>query len=167
MEGVTGAYGRPVPLEARHDVDGFSSGNDVLDDWLKSVALKAEGRSARTYVVCEGDAVVGYYCLATGGVTRASAPGSVRRNAPDPVPVMVIGRLAVTDRCKGQGIGSGMLRDALRRVLQAAEIVGCRAVVVHAIDDKAAAFYAAHGFAEFPAATRTLFLPIDTLRRSL
>ena len=167
MEGVTGGISRPVPISAAHDVAGFSCGNDALDGWLKTTALKAEGRSARTYVVCEGSAVAGYYCLATGAVARSAAPGAMRRNVPDPVPVMIVGRLAVAERCKGHGIGSGMLRDALQRVVQAAEIVGCRAILVHAIDDAAADFYSRHGFVEFPAASRTMFLPFDTLRRAL
>jgi GNAT superfamily N-acetyltransferase len=160
-------YGPPVPIDASHDTSGFSCGNDALDDWLKTTALKAEGRSARTYVVCEGDAVIGYYCLATGSVGRSAAPGNVRRNAPDPVPVMIVGRLAVAARCKGQGIGSGMLRDSLRRILQAAEVVGCRAILVHAIDQTAVDFYARHGFVEFPGGARTMFLPLETLRRAL
>ena len=167
MEGVTGGYSRPVPIDSTHDVAGFSCGNDALDDWLKTPALKAEGRSARTYVVCEGSVVVGYYCLATGAVARSAAPGAVRRNAPDPVPVMIVGRLAVAERCKGQGIGSGMLRDALQRVLQAAEIVGCRAALVHAIDEAAADFYSKHGFVEFPSGARAMFLVLETLRRAL
>lgn len=167
MEGVSGGYSPPAPINAEHDASGFSCGVDALDDWLKTVALKSEGRSARTYVVCEGNAVVAYYCLATGAVERGSAPGRVRRNAPDPVPVMVVGRLAVTERCKGQGIGSALLRDAVRRVLQASEIVGCAAIVVHAVDDAAAAFYGAHGFVAHPAGSRTLFLPLEALRRAL
>ena len=168
MAGVTsGSYSRPVSIDASHDTSGFSCGNDALDDWLKATALKAEGRSARTYVVCEARIVVAYYCLATGSVARSAAPGNIRRNAPDPVPVMIIGRLAVAERCKGQGIGGGMLRDALRRALQASEIVGCRAVLVHAIDQAAVAFYARYGFVAFPGGSRTLFLPMETLRRAL
>jgi GNAT superfamily N-acetyltransferase len=160
-------FSPPAPIDSTHETADFARGIDVLDAWLRTTALKAEGRSARTYVVCEGKAVVGYYCLATGAVARAAAPGKVRRNAPDPVPVMIVGRLAVTERCRGQGIGGGMLRDSLRRVLQAAEIVGCRAVVVHAIDESAVAFYERYGFLAFPAETRTMFLPLETARRAL
>jgi GNAT superfamily N-acetyltransferase len=168
VEGVTAVpYSPPVPIDASYDLSDFSCGNGALDDWLRTVALKAEGRSARTYVVCEGTAVVGYYCLATGSVARPKAPGNVRRNAPDPIPVMIVGRLAVTERCKGQGIGSGMLRDAFRRIIQAAGIVGFGAVLVHAIDEPAAEFYVRHGFIEFPVGTRIMFLPLETLRRAL
>jgi GNAT superfamily N-acetyltransferase len=168
VEGVSGAgYSRPVPIDASHHTSDFSSGNDALDDWLKTTALRAEGRSTRTYVVCEGQGVVGYYCLATGSVARDAAPGRIRRNAPDPVPVMIVGRLAVTARCRGQGIGGGMLRDAFQRVLQVAETVGCRAILVHAVDQAAVDFYAGHGFVEYPGGARTLFLPLETLQRAL
>jgi predicted N-acetyltransferase YhbS len=162
-----GAVSPPVPIDASHDLSSFSCGVGALDDWLKATALRAEGNSARTYVVCAGNAVVGYYCLATASVARAAAPGKIRRNAPDPVPAMIVGRLAVTQEHKGQGIGSGMLRDAFQRTLQAAEIVGCRAILVHALDQAVADFYAAHGFVEHPSGGRTLFLPLETLRRAL
>jgi GNAT superfamily N-acetyltransferase len=162
-----GAYVRPTPIAAGHDTSGFSCGNDGLDAWLRTTALKAEGNSARTYVVAGGEAVVGYYSLATGSVARGLAPGKVRRNAPDPVPVLLVGRLAVDRRYQGQGIGGGMLRDALQRALQASLIVGCRAVLVHAVDGDAVEFYARYGFVEFPGGTRTMFLPLETLRRAL
>jgi GNAT superfamily N-acetyltransferase len=160
-------YRRPVPIDTQHDTSGFASGYDVLDDWLKTKALKAEGRSARTYVVCERRAVVAYYSLATGSVARSALPKRPQRNAPDPVPVMIVSRLAVAGRCRGQGLGGGMLRDALRRVLQAAEVVGCRAVLVRAIDDEAASFYAGYGFAELPGGSRRMVLPIETLQKGL
>lgn len=168
MEGVTGAdYSRPRPIDAAQDASGFSCGNAQLDNWLKTTALKAEGSSARTYVVCDGQIVVGYYCLATGSVARGTAPGKIRRNVPDSIPVMIVGRLAVDERSKGKGIGSGMLRDAFRRVLQASGVVGCRAILVHATDQAAVDFYTGHGFAEFPTGSRTMFLPLETLVRAL
>jgi GNAT superfamily N-acetyltransferase len=164
---MSGGYSPPAPIDSTQDASDFICGREALDVWLKTLALKAEGRTARTYAACDGNVVIGYYCLATGSVTRAAAPGNVRRNAPDPIPVMIIGRLAVDRRYQGRGIGSAMLRDALRRVLQASEVVGCGAVVVHAIDDAAGAFYALHGFEEFPVGSRTMFLPLETLRRAL
>lgn len=157
----------PRPLLAGHDLAGFSCGHSALDDWLRNVALKAEGRTARTYVVLEGNSVVGYYCLATGAVSRTDAPRSVRQNAPDPIPVAIIGRLAVAESRARQGIGAGLLQDGLRRVLQISETIGCAAVVVHAIDAAAAAFYARYGFSAFPGTGPTLFLPIATLRAAL
>jgi len=162
-----GAWSAPAPLDLTHDITGFSCGDPALDGWLKTTALRAEGRTARTYVVCDGKSVVGYYCLATGSVDRSGAPGRIRRNAPDPIPIVVIGRLAVTDTHQGRGVGGGMLRDAFRRSVQVAEVAGCAAILVHAIDEDAVAFYERFGFAVFPSGTRTLFLPIETLRGAL
>jgi GNAT superfamily N-acetyltransferase len=107
--------------------------------------------------------VVTYYCLATGSVRRAHVPSRLGRNTPDPVPVIILGRLAVDRQFSRRGMGSAILKDAFARVLQASAVVGCRAVLVHAIDDEAAAFYAQYGFIEYPASTRTFFLPIETL----
>lgn len=139
----------------------------MLNDWVRQKALKSEGATARTYVVKDGQRVVGYYCLATGAVARSSVPRRIRHGLPDPVPVMVLGRLAVDIRYQDAGIGRGLLRDALLRTLQVSEQVGVRAVLVHAINDAAKSFYAAYGFAEFPAGTRTLFLPIESIMRAL
>jgi predicted N-acetyltransferase YhbS len=119
-------------------------------------------------VVTEGaEVVVGYYCLATGAVTRAGAPSRLRRNAPDPVPVAIIGRLAVASHHARLGIGGGMLQDAFRRIIQVSQVAGCAAVIVHAIDDAAGTFYARFGFVEFPAGSKTLFLPVQTLRAAI
>ena len=168
MAGVErSGWSAPAPLDLSHDVASFSCGDPALDGWLKTTALRAEGRTARTYVVCDGKSVVGYYCLATGSVNRAIAPGGIRRNAPDPIPVVVIGRLAVTSALQGRGVGGGMLRDAFRRTIHVAEVAGCAAILVHAIDDNAVAFYERHGFVAFPSGARTLFLSIDALRSAL
>ncbi|NEO27916.1 MAG: GNAT family N-acetyltransferase, partial [Kamptonema sp. SIO4C4] len=113
----------PEKLNSSHQVESFTSGNSQLDHWLKNRALKNEQDGAsRTYVVCVDTVVVGYYCLANGAVTRIQATGKTRRNMPDPIPVMVIGRLAVDQDWQGKGIGQGLLRDAIIRTLQAAEI---------------------------------------------
>ncbi|MFI4995329.1 MAG: GNAT family N-acetyltransferase [Hyphomicrobiales bacterium] len=153
----------PTPLSASHDRERFSCGYPLLDDWLKQHALASEGRSARTYVVCSGATIVGYYCLATGAEKRASMPRKIRHGNPDPVPLVIIGRLAVDSAFQGQGVGPGLLKDALARALAVAEIAGCRAVLVHAIDDRAVAFYTKADFVEFPNGTRTMFLPIETI----
>ena len=116
----------------------------------RNTALKSEGRSARTYTVCVGSLVVGYYCLATGSIRRDAAPKNLSRNTPDPIPVIIIGRLAVDKHFERQGIGGGMLADAFRRIAQASETVGCGAVLVHAIDQEAVEFYVRWGFAEYP-----------------
>lgn len=117
----------PEKLTAKHDVSAFSSGEPSLDDWLKRRALVNEASGAsRTYVVSSGGRVIAYYALANGAVAHDDVTGRVRRNMPDPVPVMVIGRLAVDQAYQGRQLGAALLRDAIVRTLQAAEIAGIR-----------------------------------------
>src|SRR5208283_1121936 len=132
-----------------------------MDDWLKRRALQNEkSGSSRTYVLCTGRQVVGYYALAGGAVTHASAPGRIKRNMPDPVPVMVIGRLAIDVKLQGRGIGPALLRDAILRTVQAAEIAGIRAVLVHAISERAKRFYEECGFIPSPVDPMTLMVTV-------
>lgn len=141
--------GAPEKLRADHDLSGFDSGEPELDDWLRRRALNKEaGGASRTYVVCVGTKVVGYYALSTGAIAYTHAPGRIRRNMPDPVPVVVLGRLAVDKSCHGAGVGTGLLRDGVLRMLQAAEIAGVRAILVHAISENAKRFYVKYGFVE-------------------
>lgn len=153
-------FGRPVPITADHDTSGFTCRHDVLSQWLRRRALaNALSGATRTYVVCaEGQHVVGYYALAAGSIDIGSAPTRMRRNMPDPLPVIVLGRLAVHEDWSGRGIGSGLLKDAVLRALQAAELIGACALLCHAIDDEARAFYMKHGFAESPVQSLTLML---------
>jgi GNAT superfamily N-acetyltransferase len=154
----------PVPLTAEHDLSGFDCGEPALNDWLRHRALKNESRFSRTYVVCEGNLVVAYFCISAGAVERAAAPGKVRRNAPDTIPVSVIGRLAVSRDHAGKGLGADMLSDALRRIAVASQSIGIGAVLVHAKDDAAKRFYISCAeFIEYPEDSRTLFLPIETV----
>ncbi|HEY9057944.1 MAG TPA: GNAT family N-acetyltransferase [Aurantimonas sp.] len=154
----------PVPLTADHDVTNFDCGEPALNDWLKSRALKNESRFSRTYVVCEGNRVVAYACISAGAVERAASPGKIRRNVPDAVPVSVIGRLAVSRDHAGRGLGADILADALRRIALASQNIGIGAVLVQAKDENAKRFYLACAeFIEYPAESRTLFLPIDTV----
>lgn len=165
-------YSAPVPITAEHRIEGFDCGKPKLSDWLKAHALESEGRSSRTYVVVAntgpqtGDAV-GYYTLATGGVTRSEMPRKVRHNLPNPTPVMILGRLAVDERHQKKGIGPAMLREAMQRTLEISQSAGVRALVVHAIDDDAVTFYLKYEFVLFPADSRTMFLPIETLAAAL
>jgi GNAT superfamily N-acetyltransferase len=154
---------RPSAISKDHDTSKFFSRHECLNDWLKERALKSEARTARTYVVCADQTVVAYYTVATGSVTRATAPSKIRRNTPDPIPVAIIGRLAVDSHYERKGIGSGMLKDALQRIAQMSFQIGCRAVLVHAIDNEAAAFFSRYGFVEFPNGSKTMFLPIETV----
>ncbi len=159
---------RPEPLTPAHDLSQFFSGHPTLDDWLTRHALRNQVSGAsRTYVVCEGPAVVAYYSLATGSIDRRVAPGRVRRNMPNEIPVMLLGRLAVAADRQGQGLGTALLRDASLRTLNAAKIAGIRAVVVHAIDDAAARFYRDRGFLPSSNDPRTLFLPMEVVRASI
>jgi GNAT superfamily N-acetyltransferase len=154
----------PVPLTAEHDLSAFDCGEPALDDWLRQRALRNESRFSRTYVVCEGNRVVAYFCISAGAVERAAAPGKLRRNAPDAIPVSVIGRLAVSRSHAGKGLGADILADALRRIATASQSIGIGAVLVHAKDDAAKRFYMKCAeFIEYPQDSRTLFLPIETI----
>jgi GNAT superfamily N-acetyltransferase len=158
----------PERLTSTHLLDDFDSGAPRLDDWLRRRALRNETEGAsRTYVVCQDTRVVAFYCLANGAVLQAGAPGRVRRNMPDAIPVMVLGRLTVDHRFQGQGLGRALLRDALLRTLQAAEIAGVRAILVHAKDDRARAFYERGGFLPSPIDPLTLMLPLKDARAAL
>jgi GNAT superfamily N-acetyltransferase len=151
----------PHPITAAHDLSQFDCGVPVLNDWLRERALKNESRFSRTYVVCDGERVAGYYCLSAGAVQREAAPGKLRRNAPDSVPVSIIGRLAVDREYGGQGLGASLLADALRRIAGAAQSIGIAAVLVQAKDEVARAWYLAQAeWLEFPAGSRTLWLPV-------
>lgn len=154
--------GAPEPLSAAHDLTAFASGNAALDEWLKRRALANQDTGAsRTYVIADEDRVIGYYALATGSIAAAEAPGRVRRNMPDPVPVMILARLAIESQHQGRGLGSDLLRDAVLRTLRAAEIAGVRAMLVHAIDEKAGRFYERAGFMPSPLRPLTYFLVLD------
>jgi GNAT superfamily N-acetyltransferase len=161
MTGGKGDIGPPEKLSAAHDVSAFDCGEPVLNDWLRRRAPQNEASGAsRTYVVCAGKKVLGYYTLAVGAVTHAEAPGRIRRNMPDPVPVMLLGRLAVDKSAQGRHIGTGLLRDAVLRTVQAAEIAGIRAILVHAISDEAKRFYESHGFVSSPVDPLTVMIAV-------
>lgn len=159
------ASGPPSPITSDHDTSAFACRHESLSQWLRRRALaNALSGATRTYVVCaDGQRVIGYYALAAGSIVIGSAPPRLRRNMPDPVPVIVLGRLAVHEDWTGRGIGSGLLKDALLRALQAAEIIGACALLCHAIDDQAKAFYARHGFVESPIQPLTLMLGLPRL----
>ena len=165
--GLSSGLSPPFPINAEHVTSGFDCGKPMLDDWLKVRALRSEGRSARTYVVCAGPDVVGYYCLATGSVRIDELPKKLAGDMPASVPVIILGRLEVDSRYQGLKIGKGLLRDALLRSLQISQQVGCRAVLVHAVDEDAAAFYAAYGFLPFPEGGRTFFMSMKSIVAAL
>jgi ribosomal protein S18 acetylase RimI-like enzyme len=158
----------PEPLRANHQIDSFTSGEPSLDDWLKRRALANQVTDAsRTYVVCEGNRVVGYYALASGAIALAAVPGKFRRNMPDPIPVVVLARLAIDRSYQGRGLGRGLFRNAAHRVAQAADTIGIRGIVVHAISDQARDFYLALGFEPCLAEARTLVVTLRDIRAVL
>lgn len=139
----------PVPLTDEHDFSEFRCDRQpVMAEWLKKNALRNQHAASTTYVVCVGSKVVGYYCLAAGSIRRELAVKSMQRNMPDMLPVFVLGRLAVHSDWEGNGIGSGMLKDAVLRSIELTKVVAARALLCHAIDDEVKAFYLRHGFLE-------------------
>ncbi len=155
----------PEKLNSFHQINEFDSGNSQLDGWLKNRALKNELEGAsRTYILCAADVVIGFYCLTNGAVFQSVVTGKVRRNMPDPIPVMVIGRLAINRIWQGKGLGRALLRDAILRTLQASEIAGIRAILVHAISEDAKVFYEKCGFTASPIDNMTLMIRVkDTI----
>ena len=168
MSRNAGEIGAPEHLTATHDISTFDCGIPDLNDWLKKRALpNEESGASRTYVVCSAGRVVGYYALASGGVALAKASGRVRRNMPDPLPVMIMGRLAVERGWQGRSLGQGLLRDAVLRTLQAAEIGGIRAILVHTISEDAKRFYERHGFSVSTVDPMTLMITVSDAKKAL
>ena len=159
--------GTPGPLTAGLALVGFDSGVASLDDWLRRRALQNQASGAsRTFVVCDGDAgsVVAYYALAASAVAPDATPGRFRRNMPDPVPVVVLARLAIAQSHQGRGLGRALFQDAAHRVIQAADGVGIRGLLVHAISDEAKAFYVRLGLVPSPIEPMTLMVTVAGLK---
>ena len=152
----------PQPLSVGHRLDSFSCGESSLDEWLRRRALVNQTTGAsRTYVVTgEHHHVRAYYALAAGAVSHQASPGRIRRNMPDPVPVMVLARLAVDQRLQGQRIGGAVLQDAVSRTVLVAQSIGVRALLAHALNEKARQFYAHYGFVPSPADPMAMMLPL-------
>ncbi|AVR88848.1 GNAT family N-acetyltransferase [Thauera aromatica] len=158
----------PEPLAAHHDTDAFSCGVESLDRWLKQRALKNQATGAsRTFVVCEDNRVLAYYALASSAVAAELATGRLRRTMPDPIPVLVLGRLAIDQSLRGQGIGRALVRDACLRVMAAADAIGIRGLLVHALSPEAQAFYEHVGFESSPLEPMTLMATIADVRAGL
>lgn len=161
-QGVNMQLSAPQSLAATHRLDGFNCGEPSLDDWLKRRALTNHLNGAsRTFVVTDSDQrVVGYYALAAGAVAHKVATSAVRRNMPDPVPVMVLARLAVDARAQGITLGAALLQDAVTRVQSVAENARVRALLVRALHERAKQFYEHYGFRASPVHPMTLMLPL-------
>jgi GNAT superfamily N-acetyltransferase len=156
----------PQPLIAAHRLDDFSCGEPELDEWLKRRAMaNQQSGASRTFVVADPDnRVHGYYAMAAGAVAHRLATGGVRRNMPDPVPVLVLARLAVDTRAQGYKLGGAMLRDAVQRAVAVSQNAGVRALLVHALHDRAKQFYEHYGFQASPLDRFTLMLRLNTTR---
>jgi predicted N-acetyltransferase YhbS len=159
----------PVPLTKDHDTAAFDCGTAALNNYLRKYALQNhQNRSARTYVTARGSRVVGYYTLAAGSVRLDEVPPRVAKGLGQyPVPIILLARLAVDRTEQGQGLGAALLKDALLRAVQAADLVGCRAVLVHAKDQTAQAFYRRFGFESSPIDELHLYLLMKDIQASL
>jgi len=157
----------PEPLAARHRLDGFDCGRPALNDWLLRHARQAQGSgSAKTFVVAQEDRVAGYFSLTVGQIDTLQAPERIRQGMGQyPVPVVILARLAVSAKDQGQGIGYGLLQDAIRRTILIAEQAGIRAMLTHPIDEEAAQFYTRFGFIASPLREQQMLLLLKDAQR--
>ncbi len=156
----------PEPLSSEHRLDEFDCGEPVLDEWLRRRALSNQlSGGSRTFVVVDQDKrVCGYYAMAAGAIAHQMATSSVRRNMPDPIPVMVLARLAVDKRAQGMYLGASLLQDAVNRAVAVSHNAGVRALLVHALHDRAKQFYEHYGFQISPAHPMTLMLRLSSVK---
>jgi GNAT superfamily N-acetyltransferase len=162
---MTAGLTPPTAITPAHHLVDFDSGEPSLDDWLKKRALKNHASGAsRCFVVCADNAVVGYYSLSAGAISHETAPKAMRRNMPDPLPVLLLGRLAIDRRFHNQGLGSALLRDAMLRAVAVARDAGIAALLVHALHDQARQFYLSRGFVTSPLQPMTLMTTLETIR---
>lgn len=157
-----GVITAPEPITTSHLTESFTCGIPVLDEWLKRRALKNEiSGASRTFVICQDRQVAGYYTLATGSIEHRDAPGKIRRNMPNPIPVIVLGRLAVDQQWQHAGMGRGLLKNALLRSLSVSKQAGIRASLVHTLSEDAKHFYTRNGFLESPLDPMTLMIVLQ------
>lgn len=161
-------FAPPAPITADQELANFDSGELSLNEWLKKRAFKNHASGAsRCFVLCVGKTVIAYYSLSAGAISHEAAPKAMRRNMPDPLPVLLLGRLAVDRRYHNQGIGQALLRDAMLRAVNVAGDAGVFAILVHALSDQARQFYLSRGFVESPLQRMTLLMTIETVRSIL
>lgn len=158
----------PTPINNSYVLADFDSSEPSLDEWLKKRALKNHASGAlRCFVLCKGATVIGYYSLSAGAISHEASPKAMRRNMPDPLPVLLLGRLAVDRRYHNQGLGQALLRDAMLRAVNVSGDAGVFAILVHALSDQAKRFYLSRGFVESPLQPMTLMMTLKTVREIL
>lgn len=158
----------PHPLSVDHELDAFNCGEPSLNEWLKKRAIKNQiSGASRCFVVCTNKTIIGYYTLSAGAIIHESVPKNMRRNMPDPLPILLLGRLAIDMNYHNKGIGSALLRDAMIRTLHVADDAGIFAILVHALSKEAKQFYLSRGFVESPLQPMTLMMTLETVRSAL
>ena len=158
----------PIPISLEHELLDFDSGEHSRDEWLKKRALKKQASGAsRCFVLCNGKKVIGYYSLSAGAISHESTPKTMRRNMPNPLPVLLLGRLAIDKNYHNQGLGSALLRDAIIRAVSVSSDAGVFAILVHALSEQAKRFYLSRGFIESPLQPTTLIMTLATVRSIL
>ena len=161
-----GSLTAPERITAEHNIADFDRGEPTLDEWLRKRALKnSSSGGSRSFVIRAENAVLGYYSLSSGAVAHDTAPKSMRRNMPDPLPAMLLGRLAVDRRYHNQGLGSALLRDAMLRTLGISQETGVALMFVHALHDQAKQFYLSRGFVQSPLQPMTLMMTVATIQQ--
>lgn len=154
----------PVPL-ADHELDGFNCSEPSLNDWLKTRARdNAKTGASRIFVCCDGNKVLAYYSISASSVLHTEVPGKVKRNMPTPIPVVLLGRLAVDASLEGKGVGPSLFKDAAQRINQAADQIGIAAIIVHPISDKARTFWLKRGFVDCPGEKKMMVVTMKDIR---
>ena len=156
---------QPELLTSAHDISGFDCGVSSLNDWLQRYALKNQDSDiSRTFVFCDDGRVIGYYCLSASGADRNLLPKKIARGKPNPVPVVLLGRLGISVDYQGEGLGSVLLKDSFVRVLSVLDVIGFSSILVHALDSGVVDFYVRNGFAISPEDSLILFCTIKEMR---
>lgn len=163
-----GKLNPPQKISDEHETQDFDCGDVCLNDWLKRKAKKNESANdSRTYVVCNDQKVIGYYSIAMGSIEHSEVPSSLKRNSPNPISVVVLGRLAIDKNWQRKGLGQALLKDAILKTIAASEIVGAKALVVHAISSEAKQFYKANGFIDSSTIEMTVMLPMKDILKNI
>lgn len=159
---------KPVTETTTENLKSFDCGEKSLNDWLHTRAIKNEkNHASRTYIITEESKVLGYYTLATGSVEHTDTPNKLKRNMPDPIPVVILGRLAIDKNYQERGLGGALFKDAILRTINISRKIGIKAILVHALSENAKKFYLQYGFIVSPIDDMTLFLSIDNLKEHL